>query len=214
MSPRLTNKERRAETRRCLMASAARVFSRDGLDRASIDRVAEDAGYTKGAFYANFKSKRELFLAMLDERFSERMARIEQVVSEPGSASEKLSQVGNDVATMLDADPESHRLFLEFSVHANRDEEFREELLTRYQWLRERLAALLQERTEPPHAAASAERMATMTIAIANGFALESLLEPEAAPKEMLGAMLTIFFAGVVALAPESTGESLNGATP
>ena len=61
MPRRLTHKERRAETRRCLMASAARAFARHGLDRTSIDQVAEDAGYTKGAFYANFKNKKELF---------------------------------------------------------------------------------------------------------------------------------------------------------
>ena len=75
---RLTRKEKQAQTRSCLMKSAAKVFARRGLQSASIDEVAEDAGYTKGAFYANFKSKEELFLAMLDESFSERIAETEQ----------------------------------------------------------------------------------------------------------------------------------------
>ena len=74
MSP-LSRKERQAHTRHCLMESAARVFKRRGLEGASIDEVASDAGFTKGAFYANFKSKEELFLAMLDQRFAERVAR-------------------------------------------------------------------------------------------------------------------------------------------
>ena len=61
-------------------AAGAHTFAPDGAprprssparecSRASVDEVAEEAGYTKGAFYANFKSKEELFLAMLDERF-------------------------------------------------------------------------------------------------------------------------------------------------
>ena len=69
---RLNGKEKQAHTRSCLMQSAANVFAQRGLQQASIDEVAEDAGFTKGAFYANFKSKEELFLAMLDERFAER----------------------------------------------------------------------------------------------------------------------------------------------
>ncbi len=202
MPRRLTQKERRAETRRCLMASAARAFARQGLDQTSIDRVAEDAGYTKGAFYANFKNKKELFLAMLDERFGERMQEIERVIAGEGSPAEKASRVGDDLAAMLDADPDWHRLFFEFNAYANRDEDFREELVTRYRWMRERLAAALKARAEelqiPPSIAP--EQLATMTIAMANGFALETLLEPEAVPKELLGTMLTIFFAGVHAV--------------
>jgi AcrR family transcriptional regulator len=78
---RLTRKERQAHTRSCLMKSAAKVFARRGLHRASIDEVAQDAGFTKGAFYANFKSKEELFLAMLDERFAERLRDIESAIA-------------------------------------------------------------------------------------------------------------------------------------
>jgi AcrR family transcriptional regulator len=57
--PRLTRKEKQAHTRTCLMESAGKVFAKRGLQQASIDEVAEDAGFTKGAFYANFKNKEE-----------------------------------------------------------------------------------------------------------------------------------------------------------
>ena len=72
---RLTRKERQARTRSSLIDSAGHVFSERGMEHASIDEVAEHAGFTKGAFYANFKSKEELFLAMLDENFAERVSR-------------------------------------------------------------------------------------------------------------------------------------------
>src|SRR2546430_1523989 len=91
---RLTRKEKQAHTRQCLMKSAARVFARRGLQQASIDEVAEDAGFTKGAFYANFKSKEELFLAMLDERFTQRIEDIERVIADEGSGPEKARRAG------------------------------------------------------------------------------------------------------------------------
>src|SRR6202011_6165268 len=102
---RLTRKEKQAHTRECLMHSAARVFARRGLQQASIDEVADDAGFTKGAFYANFKSKEELFLAMLDERFAEKVEEVERVLSTEGSESEKAMRVGDDFTKMMSADP-------------------------------------------------------------------------------------------------------------
>ena len=53
---RMSRKEKQAHTRTCLMRSAAKVFAQRGLQNASIDDVAQHAGFTKGAFYANFKN--------------------------------------------------------------------------------------------------------------------------------------------------------------
>jgi AcrR family transcriptional regulator len=63
---RLTREQSRARTRERLLASAAVVFTREGYAGASIDRIAEEAGYSKGAMYSNFASKDELFFAMFD----------------------------------------------------------------------------------------------------------------------------------------------------
>jgi AcrR family transcriptional regulator len=201
--PRLTRKESQAHTRRCLMRSAARICARRGLQQASIDEVAEDAGYTKGAFYANFKNKEELFLAMLDERFATRIEQIEQVIAGDEPDTEKAQRAGDDFATMLRADPEWQRLFLEFTAYASRNDEFREELVTRYRWMRARVAAALQARADELglHTAIPFEQISMMTCALANGFALEKLLEGEAIPDELLGTMMLIFTAGVQALA-------------
>lgn len=61
---RLTREQSRAQTRERLLASAAVVFGREGYGGASVDRIAEEAGYSKGALYSNFASKDELFGAM------------------------------------------------------------------------------------------------------------------------------------------------------
>ena len=98
MPRRLTRKEKQEHTRSCLMKSAARVFGRRGLESASIDEVAEDAGYTKGAFYANFKSKEELFLAMLDERFAQRLDEIDEVMDSGAPVAEQARAIGEHLA--------------------------------------------------------------------------------------------------------------------
>ena len=77
---RLTRQEQQARTRSRLMNAASKVFSCKGMQQASIDEVAQEAGYTKGAFYANFKSKEELFLAMLDEQFAQRLEELEELM--------------------------------------------------------------------------------------------------------------------------------------
>lgn len=55
---------RREATRQRLLDAAAQVFAETGLDAASVEAICERAGYTRGAFYSNFDSKEELFLAL------------------------------------------------------------------------------------------------------------------------------------------------------
>jgi AcrR family transcriptional regulator len=196
------------------MTSAAKLFAHRGLQHASVEQVAEEAGFTKGAFYANFKSKEELFLAMLDERFAQRIEEIERVIAGEGTDAQKAQRAGDDFTAMLRADPEWQRLFLEFSAYAGRDEEFRQELNTRYRWLRDRVAAALQARAEPLTATAGIppERVAMMTCAMSNGFALEKLLDGDAVPDDLLGEMLMVLFAGIKALAEQHHAAVASGA--
>jgi AcrR family transcriptional regulator len=199
---RLTRKEKQAHTRECLMRSAASVFARRGLQQASIDEVAEDAGFTKGAFYANFKSKDELFLAMLDERFAKRIEDIEAVIADEGTAAQKARRAGDAFAESLRADPEWERLFFEFSAYAARDEDFRQEFVTRYRAMRDGIAAALRAHAEEmgKEAAMPFDQVAAMTCVMSNGFHLEKMLEGDEVADELYETMLMIFFAGLDAL--------------
>src|SRR4029077_229865 len=64
---RLSRTDRKAQTRRCLLESAAELFAAKGYAQAGLDEIAEQAGMTKGAVYSNFTSKADLALAVLDE---------------------------------------------------------------------------------------------------------------------------------------------------
>lgn len=64
--PRLTRVQSQAATREKLLDAARTVFAREGYGGTSIDRIADEAGFSKGAVYSNFKSKEDLFLALLE----------------------------------------------------------------------------------------------------------------------------------------------------
>lgn len=206
---RLSRKEKQAHTRARLIQAAGTVFSRRGLHHASIDEVAEEAGFTKGAFYANFRSKEELFLAMLDQRFAVRLEELERATAGDEMPEEQARQAGTDFSRAISADPEWERLFFEFAAHAGRNEAFRAELVKRYRALRERIEELYRRRIErdpeidaPP---LPLDKVALMSFAMVNGMALEKMLEPEAVDDELYGTMLMIFFTGLRTLVQEGS---------
>jgi AcrR family transcriptional regulator len=216
MAKPLSRKERQEHTRQRLMRSAAHVAARRGLERASLDEVARHAGFTKGAVYANFKSKEQLFLAMLDERFAQRLEDLDRVMGTEAAPEDQARQAASDFIRAIEAEPEWERLFFEFAVYAARNEDFRRELVARYRTMRERIAELIRERAErlgmePP---LPVDRIAAMTFAMANGTALERLLEPEAVPDDLYPTMMAAFFTGLRTMDAERRSPSQRPPSP
>jgi len=205
-----TRKERQAHTRARLMDSAAALAARRGIEGASLDAVAQAAGFTKGAVYANFASKEELFLAMLDAHFDARLAELDRILSTEADPDDQAREAAAGLMRVLSEEPEQHRLFFEFAVHAARNEDFREQLVARYRILRERLAELLAGRAERLgiEPVLPADEIAAMAFAMANGMALERLLEPDAVPDRLFGEMMATFFTGLRARAGVPAGTA------
>jgi AcrR family transcriptional regulator len=72
---------RRERTRERLLDAAFEVFADQGVQGASIEAVCEAAGFTRGAFYSNFDSKEELFLALVDREMRTHLADLERSVA-------------------------------------------------------------------------------------------------------------------------------------
>jgi AcrR family transcriptional regulator len=200
-----TRAERQAATREALLRSASHEISEHGLDGASIDHIATEAGYTKGAFYANFTSKEDLFLAMLDEKFGTEMRRLEAVLAGGGEAVDVARTAADDLLSYLDRDPEWPRLYQELAVHAARNDAFREEFAARQRAVRERMAELFARWTaalgiEPvlPH-----RDIAAMNFFMADGFLLDRIIDPEL-DNGLYATMCEVFLRGLMAM----TGES------
>ncbi|QAY69375.1 TetR/AcrR family transcriptional regulator [Xylanimonas protaetiae] len=76
---------RRERTRERLLDAAVQVFARVGFGAASVEAIAEAAGFTRGAFYSNFESKEHLFLALTDRQFREQVVALEAAVASVGA---------------------------------------------------------------------------------------------------------------------------------
>src|SRR5690349_21539718 len=73
------HQERSDATRARLIRAAEKIFARDGFEAAKLEEIAAEAGRTRGALYANFDSKEDLFLALLEGEISSRINTVEQM---------------------------------------------------------------------------------------------------------------------------------------
>jgi AcrR family transcriptional regulator len=198
---RLTRAEKSAQTRAQLMASARQLFLRRGFHAASLELVAEEAGFTIGAVYSRFGSKADLFLAILDEHIDRIVAEVVQVagVDQPlGAHAELLA--GRRMA-LLEREREWFPLVLEFWSHAARHERLRGEFAARHERLVGAYAGLIEAdyaRLGLPLPLAP-EVLARAVVAMGNGVALERLADPGRVPEGLLSTMAVGFLRGVAA---------------
>jgi AcrR family transcriptional regulator len=117
---RLTREQSRAQTRERLLASAAMVFTREGYAGASVDRIAEEAGYSKGALYSNFASKDELFVELVDHHAGAQADELCRLLDAAEGADAVIDTVC-DWASSLQHEPDLRLLVLEMARRARGD---------------------------------------------------------------------------------------------
>lgn len=112
---------RRAATRDRLLAAAYQVFAESGFGRATVEKVCEQAGFTRGAFYSNFESLDEMFLALWEQRSAQLLAGLRAALDE--LSAESVVEVRAAVARLTRAVPVDEawfRITAEFTAHALR----------------------------------------------------------------------------------------------
>jgi AcrR family transcriptional regulator len=147
---RKSQAERRQETREEVLAAASRVFAMNGFHGTSLDAVAEEAGFSRGAVYYNFADKEQLFLELLDRRCAERARDIREVFGTGGddiaSTAEQAQLAAREALDAMIGDPEWRALYLEFLAHAARDKTFRRAFAQRTDEMRAALDEVVVER--------------------------------------------------------------------
>jgi AcrR family transcriptional regulator len=145
---RLTPERRRELTRTALVEAAAEVFARRGFDGASLEEIAEAAGFTRGAIYSNFGNKEDLLLAVVDRYNQTLFDAFSDRLDEAQTIEEKTVSGATLWRDLIHRDPNLSALNLEFRLRALRDETFRERLLTLQKEHVHRIAQLIQRGTE------------------------------------------------------------------
>jgi AcrR family transcriptional regulator len=178
---RVSRQERREQTRAELLAAARRAFLRDGFHAASLDGIAEDAGYTKGAFYSNFASKDDVLVAVLDVHFRDRAEAYERLISSTDTVEDAYRAVARYWHDANEREPEWSRLVIEFMAHASRHEHLRKAVRDVRQRGLGRIVELVEQLAER-HGVEYTVPIAELVRgsgALNRGLAVEQLLDPE-----------------------------------
>lgn len=184
---RLTRAESRQRTRERLLDAAADVFNRLGYHGASLEAVAEAAGYTKGAVYSNFATKGELFLALC-QRGTEMRGDVLRTLLREHPLDEFIELLTDALAAQVTSEREFDLLQIEFWLAAMRDPALRDVLATAGRSARAEIAAELESKlaSEGGTAPFTSEDLVTLVTALANGVLLQQYLDPASVEPDLL----------------------------
>ncbi|MGW8376941.1 TetR family transcriptional regulator [Streptomyces sp. ODS28] len=177
---------RRARTRERLLDAALEVFAEEGFGRSTVEQVCERAGYTRGAFYSNFSSLDELFLAMWEQRSARMLDDLRAALDSvpeggpdggPGCGPEEGLRAA---LAAIPVDDAWYRVSAEFTAHALRNPSLRRVMAAREEAIQDTVlpvvvAALGRAGRRVPDEAALGRAL----VAVHDGTSVQVLLEPD-----------------------------------
>ncbi len=183
---KLTPQRRRQLTRKTLVEAAAEVFAQKGFYGASLEEIAEAAGFSRGAIYSNFGSKEELLLAVFDHYMDVQMAAVTGVMeaggrSDPVRDAIAATSAWESVAPLTSSWP---TLNLELRLSALRNPEVRKRLVEAERQRAERVARLIEEESARRgiKLRISSRDLADLSLAAVDGLAQLAAIDEEDAP--------------------------------
>jgi len=177
------------ETRSLLLRAAEEIFARDGYEKAELGEIARLAGRTKGAIYAQFKSKEDMFLALYEENSLRRRAIMAEFLAKSDSIAGNLAAFWNYFIELATNDRWSF-LMLDFRLYAVRNPKSRERLHKLYRGIlppnEERAySSLLGPATKGKRAISRTEAVHT-AFAMLTALQLEAQFDPDVVTTEVL----------------------------
>jgi len=186
-------------TRRRLLAAAEKTFARDGFEAARLEDIASLAGYTRGAFYANFRSKEDIFFALLENWVGERIREVNAVLAKEHSPKTRVRALREHYA-QLAQDRRLVLFSLEFKLYAIRHPEAHARLRARQRRIRASIGDLLRRlagatgHALPVPASAAAAALG----ALSNSLLLENLVDSATLTDDDIRYLLGVFFDAIL----------------
>jgi AcrR family transcriptional regulator len=169
--------DRAIATRNRLTVAARRIFARDGFEQARIEDIAAAAGKTRGAFYANFRDKEDVFFAIFEEDLSRDTEQVIFRLSEASTSDERVDALARHLGSVIQ-DRRRMLLTLEFKQYAIRHPRKQRRLADLHAALCTRCMEINLEKLLPEFSAASAEEKRSQSAqigAILEGLALNRM---------------------------------------
>ncbi|MFJ9418912.1 TetR/AcrR family transcriptional regulator [Streptomyces sp. NPDC101227] len=206
---RLTREESRQQTRGRLLAAAAELFTERGVNGASVEQIAERAGYTRGAFYGNFEDKNALVAELLQQRTRRELEEVRTLTQDAASFDDavgKLRDWNHERARHL---PEWLALRMELVLYALRNEELRPLLAERELLARDAHAAGLEQAFAARGVGSPGDPafLALIVHALEDGLLIQRLLTPAGIPDDVVVDAFDLLLRSWTALAQRPPGE-------
>jgi AcrR family transcriptional regulator len=198
---RLTQAEGKARTRELLLDAAARTFAAKGFAGASVDEIAQAAGYTVGALYSNFGSKERLFVELMRSRAGDRVDEAIRIMNDGDLGDhDRLRALGRMLVNVADKDLDFVPLQAEFWLYAVRNREAMAQLALpgpQHDAMRPMIEDALRRRGREHDV--SADAVSTIVRALFQGLVRQRRINPDSVPEELFGQALHWLFTGIEA---------------
>jgi AcrR family transcriptional regulator len=190
-------------TRRKLLLAAEKVFARDGFEAARLEDIAGLAGYTRGAFYANFQSKEDIFFALLERWVGQRILEVKALIAQQESPANLLRAL-REHYLQITQDRRLSLLSLEFKLFAIRHPEAHARLRARQRRLRTTGGDLLRRiaRVTGHTLPVSCTAAATGFGALSSALSLEHFVDPSMVSEQETRHLLGVFFDAMLGTGP------------
>jgi AcrR family transcriptional regulator len=187
MRARLSRAEQQEQTRESVTRAAERLFERQGFHATSVDQVAKEAGYTKGAVYSNFASKEDLFFAVYEGRVERAVAEMHAALAATDDATEVLGELSLAAARRRGTDDGWLAAFFEFWAHVVRKPELRDRFAALHSRALEPLVAALEgfARQRDIELPDDPRKLTVAVYAMQLGLSLERLILPKLVDEEL-----------------------------
>ena len=183
---RVRTRPTRDDTCEKLFEAAARVFEEQGIGGASIEAIAAAAGFTRGAFYSNFKSKDELIIAMIEDHVGQSIQRNLDLLARHTSLADYLDALKTADRNRQDPLGRSPLLHMEMILFVARAEKRRPELAKRLRARRKMITDIVEVTSKNGGSNGSLNPAWTgaVLLALEDGFRLHRLIDPETTPAD------------------------------
>lgn len=172
--------ERRRETRILLLQAAALLFARHGYHGVSLDAVAEEAGFTKGAVYSHFSGKQDLLANLLEFYCERQHSQIRSILAEPTPLDERIHQISMWFFRPPGELEDWSLLYVELWLQAMREPTLRPRMQQIHRWSRQSVAQMIDQQAQARGVtlAVPAGDLAQALLALGNGLMMQHILAP------------------------------------
>ena len=162
------------------------MFEEQGIGGASIETIAAAAGFTRGAFYSNFKSKDELIFAMLEDHVEQSIRRNLDLLAKHKDLADFLEALRTVDRSRQDPLGRSPLLHMEMILFVARAEKRRPELAKRLRARRKLIADIVEtaQKNSGRNARLNPDWTGAIVLALEDGFRLHRLIDPETTPAD------------------------------